>query len=308
MMYQAMFLKRLYRFMIASGLGLAAVTPATAASYPGYYRLPANVADNLSQYRFRPLNNHPAQAAMMPQWPRYAPPAMAYAHPYARSALPVYAAGYNQPQSWQLRGWPVVMPQQMTRRVSAPASARLPAFARQYGWGPQPQQRPMQANRVSYRYGQSINHYASQISNEQYEQDYVAETSAYADTASFRYRPDTRNVRRVQFTDNLKKPVHPQHSAYQRTEAAVQTRSPVQSNPQQRMRELFQQRQQRLLSAQQYRFRPDPRFNNQPRQPAEPQKVLPVAYKVAENRNPAFNKIADNPWEQWSFRPVDTTF
>ena len=180
----------------------------------------------------------------------------------------------------------------------------VPAFARQYAW--------TTAQPKGYRRGGSENFYANE-SSQQISQSatYPAKTtpvyqSSPVTAQGLRYRTISRNTNYVTFSDRVKafKPVNLVVPA----PAAQKVRVPMPAKDAITPKPAFDSYHpgKSLLKSGNYRFRPDLRF-----QPALKQEVVqqPSAnsanYKLANAQLPA---AADNPWNDWSFRPADSTF
>lgn len=192
------------------------------------------------------------------------------------------------------------------RQIRSTATHRfaVPAFARQYAWST--------AQPKGYRRGGSENFYANE-SNQQIIQSamYPAKTtpvyqSSPVTTQGLRYRTISRNTNYVTFSERVKafKPVSfvAPVSPAEKAQVPVPAKNSVTPKPASNSYHPGKS----LLKSGNYRFRPDLRF-----QPALKQEVVqqppanPDNYKLA---NAALPATADNPWNDWSFRPADSTF
>ena len=191
------------------------------------------------------------------------------------------------------------------RRAPGHQRYAVPAFTRQYAWSV--------AQPKGFRRGGSENFYANQ-SNEQISQparELANRAPLYQSspvtTQGFRYRTISRNTNYVTFADRVKafKPVSFVAPVPPVEKKPVIVPEPAIKSVKPKPASNSYDPGKSLLKSGQYRFRPDLRF-----QPVLKEEVVqhipePDNFKLANAELPA---IADNPWNNWSFRPADSTF
>ena len=302
----------IYQLMFA-GCVSAISTSAFAVSQFGWKYDYSAFQKQYPQYRFRPV----PMPEPMPEPMKVQPRQVHY-------PLNHYAVGYSYP----LQRKPV-MPQVVNRvqyppqlqRFSAqhlpywqatPAfrnrwmkNNRVPAFVRQYAWeAAQPR---------GFRKGGAYNHYANQSHDAVEQASTPVYRTAPVSSQGFRYRNPARNANYVSFTDriNMGKPfsyANPVQPAKPATVNQVSISTAVEVKPVMNRHVAGQQ----LVDRGNYRFRPDERFS----QPLPTETRTPVvtqnqpvtslgAFKLANAELP---QASHNRWNQWSFRPADSTF
>lgn len=293
------------QLMFAGCVSVSISTPTFAANlFNGKYSYSA-FHQAYPEYRFRPVEQKPAD------YRRYQPNAR---YSYLRQQRPVSGsyrttAGFYPGYARQQR--PLrTLTYQPARSVPAynhftrtlPASHyQKPAFARQYAWeAAQPR---------GFRRGGGANYYSNQ-SNDSVEQSGTSIYRTSPVTAhGYQYRSPARNANFVTFSERVMKSFKPVRQERFSRNNQVQEHA----RPAERLGGHDQARQayksgHATGNLGNYRFRPDTRFQPAARQtraqdiaPA----AVPVSYRLADAE---FPKTGNNPWDQWSFRPVDSTF
>lgn len=276
----------LYQLMFAGCIGAAFSSQALAANYVyphNGYALPKQA---YTGYRFRPVERFNEQHQLRRHFS------------YAQAARALHQARLYHGSTRIYRQF----------RHAAPLQHRsgIPAFARQYAWST--------AQPKGFRRGGSENFYANQ-SNEQISQsagDSANTTALYQSSAvstqGFRYRTISRNTNYVSFSDRVKafKPVNFIAPAAPFEQKPVPVRVPAVKSVTPKPASNSYDPGKSLLKSGNYRFRPDLRFQPEMKQEVVQQiSVDPVNYKLANAELPA---TVDNPWNDWSFRPADSTF
>lgn len=278
----------LYQLMFAGCVSASFSTPVLAGqhyfhAYNGLYAQNGQFSSPYRQtrqvygnYRFRPLQQTSSDYRRSGQ--RFIQPRYAFARPQ-----------YRQPY----------------QRLSH-HRFNTPAFIRQYGWEP--------AQPKGFRRGSADNFYANQ-SNDAIE---TSATPVYrtapVSAQGFRYRTIVRNNNYVTFADRVK-PVRPFVQAEPvQQEPAVVTSTVAHNTAHVKDISRSSTAGKSFYQSGNYSFRPDVRF--QPERTAEVAptpvieasdsgSVMPVSYKLANAELPV---SVNNSWNQWSFRPVDSTF
>lgn len=265
--------------LIAGGLLFSFSSSAVANSFYQSWSSKNTSSGYYGQYRFRPVTpqrhvryNFATGRYQQPQWqPRQ----------YNRGG---HRVGHNSFSQYRHS------PYQNLRY-------RQPAFVRQYGWAP--------ASKMVVRRVTESSHYASS-GNSYVEQAPEAPVyrSAPINTQGFRYRDMTRNAPYVTFSDRVKQFMKMEKRFIQPPAVKpVQVQPQVQPAP----RAAVIRKQQNHGLVGNYKFRPDNRFAPQlpePQMVAEPGPdkgdFQLVDVKVQES--------GDNFLDNWSFRPVESTF
>jgi hypothetical protein len=274
------------RALMTGGLLLSLSSPLLANSYYNTWQSGYSSPSNYGKYRFRPLEkssnskySYASGSYQQPSW--YSGPyRMVKNNRYAFNQRNFYY-GSNPNFANSTNGW------------------QQPAFIKQYGWTPA---KKMVVRRVS-----TSNHFASSTNT------YVEEASSTApvyrsapiNTQGFRYRDMTRNAPYVTFSDRVKQ--------FTKMKERFVTQQPqiqhvqVQPVEQRHERSVFKVKPQNAGRVGNYNFRPDQRFT-----------LLPQAPRIEAEHHPKqggfqlvdakVQETSNNFLDNWSFRPVESTF
>jgi len=177
---------------------------------------------------------------------------------------------------------------------------RQPAFVRQYGWAPAAK---MVVRRVteSSHYASSSNAYVEEASTT------PVYRSAPISTQGFKYRDMTRNAPYVTFSDRVKQfmKLEKRFSHQQPAVQHVQIQ-PVKQQPAPAAVKIIRKPHNPRIAGN-YQFRPDQRFAPQLPAPRMVVKPKPVKndFRLVDAK---VEKAGDNFLDNWSFRPVESTF
>ncbi|NNJ93075.1 MAG: hypothetical protein HKP55_15475 [Gammaproteobacteria bacterium] len=175
-----------------------------------------------------------------------------------------------------------------------------PAFVRQYGWAP--------ASKMVVRRVSQSSHYASS-SNAYVEQASTAPVyrSAPISTQGFKYRDMTRNAPYVTFSGRVKQFMKMENRFSHQVPAVQHVQiQPVEQQPTQATVNVIRKQHNPGIVGN-YKFRPDQRFA--PQLPA-PQMVARPKPEKSDFRlvGAKLQNSGDNFLDNWSFRPVESTF
>ncbi len=257
------------------------------------------------EYRFRPVEQKPADYRRYQSNARYSyrklqrPVSISYRttagfYPgYTRQQRPLRSLTYQPARS------SVPAYNHFTRTLPA-SHYQKPAFARQYAWeAAQPR---------GFRRGGGVNYYSNQSNASVEQSDTTIYRTSPVTAHGYQYRSPARNANFVTFSSRVMKSFKPVGQDRFSRNDHVQ----LDARPTERPGGQDQARQAYITghaasNAGNYRFRPDARF-----QPAAKQTkvqdiaaAVPVSYRLADAELP---KTGNNPWDKWSFRPVDSTF
>lgn len=300
----------LMQVMFAGCIGVSSGTvSANTYGYTQYWNDAASkLSAHYSQYRFRPLADRVATAP----W-QSLPGIQSKSVHFQPQSLKRNYTGNNWYRYSQARPLPEYRFRQDIRLTGHQANrpSVIPAFARQYGWSAGPQ--------VNFRRGGSTNYYASESSNPVVKvQSYRSEPVT---TQGFNFRTNTRNTEYVSFSERVKRSQQ-MLSAQVKKPASITRKQPhvlpvqkqladkpfvVQGNRQQDSYREQQSRGPVIKSRSDVQFRPDQRFipRVRPDVAVKPTLVQPVSYKLADATD---IDNADSRWNDWSFRPVNSTY
>jgi len=262
--------------LIAGGLLFSFSSSALASSYYQSWSAKHASSGNYGAYRFRPVT---------PQ----------------RHVRYSFATGrYHQPK-WRSMQYSQNRYNGYSQYRHSPYQSlryRQPAFVRQYGWVP--------ASKMVVRRVSELNHYASSTNTYVEEAPVAAEyRSAPISTQGFRYRDMKRNAPYVTFSDRVKQFMNMEKRFTQQPPSLqpVQIQPVEQSAP--RKAVIRNRHNQGIVGN--YKFRPDERFA-----PQLPESQIVTAPKPTKGDfqlvDVKVQESGDNFLDNWSFRPVESTF
>jgi len=330
----------LYQLMFAGCLGLSVSAPVTADfSRPQIYWSAEKISQirPFSEYRFRPLQPGNARlsgtyrptTARAGGFPGFAYPAGRMLPSSAQTAYRTFPTRFSGNSFPVARYAPArLMSYGVAYRGAGQADALIrsrpvarwsgrhapqntvPAFARQFAWTP--------AQPRGFIRGGSTNHYANQANTSQEHKHELDYRQAPVSSQGYRYRALVRNANYVTFSEKVKNPHQANRGRHtvQRFQQVLPVKPPqyTATNTPARIKPApFLNT--TIPSAEDYRFRPDLRFVQRQHAANWPVVAVPVpvgsalhmpsSYQLADAE---VSKKGDNPWNEWSFRPVGPTF